>query len=106
MLPRNKRVGAVLMVLALLLSLIVVSISECNGCTTETSLFVWFWFGLQIDMWPLLRELGIYVRYELPIKYPLVALFGVFCLGLLSYIGAIGWFREKEIKSGAEQAEA
>ena len=71
------------------------SIARCSGCNTDTSLFVWFWYGLEIDMWPLLRELGIYERYEMPIKYPLIALFSVFCVGLLSYIGAVSWFVDK-----------
>ena len=99
MLPRQKRIGAILMAVAILLSLITLSVAGCDGCTSETSLFVWLWFGLKIDLGRLLQDVGIYEQYSLPVKYPIIAFLTVFFVGLLSYIGAIGWFANKDVSS-------
>lgn len=90
MLEAHKRRGAVVMATAFVASLVLIAVADCQYCSAETGLFVWLWYGMHIDVTPVLQQINIYGRFEIPIRYLLVTAVAAFLVGLLLFIGAIG----------------
>lgn len=70
--------------------LVALAIEECLQCGLSTPLFVRMWYGLEIDIGPLLSSLGVYIYldvYTFPFRYFFVTFTGSFLVGLLIFTG-------------------